>query len=102
MNTIDEDVARVRAVHAVLEGPQTVWVLKWQSEDDNGIVLFASEQGVRDAMVRWLDEEWEENFSFTFEEYQELRAKLVDGSDGCVLSDERGRCYSYESMELNP
>lgn len=85
MSTIEEDVERVRAITAVLSGPQTVWVAKWQDRLDEGFELFVSEAGARKRLLDYLNNE-RESLDWDEEEFHAVGDAI-----------EAGRCDKFNN-----
>ena len=100
MRTVEEDVERVRAVHAALGGPVTVWVGMWENKDDNGIELFASETGARTQLLKWLDSE-KHGLGLSEGDFLATRQAVIDRVR-FDFNDQGTRWYSIRRETLRP
>lgn len=100
MSTVEEDVDRVQRVLEVLEGPMTVWVMKWSDRDGEGFDLYRTEASARDALLRFLDLEWQD-CRFSEEEYARLKAAITAGTEAS-FEDGGDRWYSISTEVVNP
>lgn len=100
MSTVEEDVARVNAVHAALSGPAMVWVAQWDTKRGNGIELFASEAGARTQLLEWLDAE-KSDLDWSESDFQATRQAIIDRVS-YNFSDQNTLWYSIRREALQP